>query len=60
MKVTNVKKDEIFKMLGSGKEVYVIESDTDELTNLHYEAVSTILEKVQDTRNAFFILESED
>ena len=60
MKVTNVKKDEVFKMLESGAEVYVMDADCDQAINLKYAPINSVLKELKNERNAFFILESED
>ena len=60
MKVNNVKKDEVFKVLESGIEVYRIDPDCDHVINLKYEPINIVIDELKHKQNAFFTVESED
>lgn len=61
MKVINIESDGVIQMLSTGTEVYKIDANKDEVVNLMYCTVETVLKEVEDKDNGFFIvIESED
>ena len=56
-KVINVEPGEVFKMLAEGKDLYCVCTDSDQLFNLNYETVSSIMDKLRNKYCALFIVE---
>lgn len=57
--IKNVKKEEVFKLLSEGKEVYAINPITDNLKNLLYEEVNLVINWIKGNKNEFFVIEEE-
>lgn len=58
-KVINIEAGEVFTLLTTGKDVYCVLTDDDQLFNLKYEPVGFILDKLKKEDCTLFIVEEE-
>ena len=60
MKIVNVNKEDVFKHLEKGIEVYSFDTASDSLENLRYIVVDEILRFIKCNSIVYFIVESEE
>ena len=60
MKIVNVNKEDVFKHLGEGIEVYSFDAASDSLENLRYIVIDDILRFMKCNSIVYFIVESEE
>lgn len=59
-KVVGIERDEVFWYLKIGREVYAIDSSNDELINLRYKVVDTVLGILEEDSYAYFVINCEE
>ena len=60
MKVVDVKTSDVFGKLSEGIEVYALNHTNDDLINLIFESVASILELINTDHYVYFVVESEE